>query len=588
MRRQVSLLGIAACAALAIAGLLVWLRAPASDRAVVDGPASATGSATGAESSSRESTDVAVAPESASGASPRAAVTATRATTPPAPPVAPKSAPPAPVVSVTLLGSFRRPDGSEIEVDRARTELRDALGLVRSVDVQRSKSVRMTALAPGRYTVRVEAPGFEHREQIVDSSRVENAKREGNSEPVFEEQLVLWPAGWVAVVLETTDGRPFSALASDMGFEPVRVFAGAFQVRTRLDPPSVRDTPGSGETPPDPAALARFRPPSGYKSWELPKSSIGSLELMRAPPFWVGLDVYGTPFGWELLSPGAREIVFRLDLAALEERFARVKLRVVDETGRKPVEHALVTLRADSSVHRRADLTDVASPADGRVELVRVVPGRYELCVVRGESQHLEMVDLHPGERRDLGDIALGLAAGIEVLVVGVDGKPAEAFVEIGPYEKGARCGDLYPQMLRHHSDGRGHEKLPMPSGTSIVRAAVAIGRSNGAGSSQEVRGARSANLLLDPRSIPNPPLRLELREPFQVHIATKRAEGARIEVLDELDLVVARSVKTTDRALDAELVPGRYRAHAVTPEGVAGLDTPFVVDRAAQRIDVD
>src|SRR5439155_22467964 len=135
-------------------------------------------------------------------------------------------------------------------------------------------------------------------------------------------------------------------------------------------------------------------------------------------------------------------------------------LRVVDEGSRAPVAQALVTLRADNSAHRRAGLTDVPTHGDGQVELVHVVPGRYELTVARGESQHQEMIELHPKERRDLGDIALGMAAGLDVLVVDERGNPAQAWLEIGAYGKDARNGDLYPQMLHHATEARDGARL--------------------------------------------------------------------------------------------------------------------------------
>src|SRR5262249_8369595 len=82
------------------------------------------------------------------------------------------------------------------------------------------------------------------------------------------------------------------------------------------------------------------------------------------------------------------------------------------ERTRAPVGEALVTLRADDSAHRRKDQGSVPTGSDGRLELARVVLGRYELEIFRGESQHQELIELRPAERRDLGDIPLGNAKG--------------------------------------------------------------------------------------------------------------------------------------------------------------------------------
>jgi hypothetical protein len=219
--------------------------------------------------------------------------------------------------------------------------------------------------------------------------------------------------------------------------------------------------------------------------------------------------------------------------------------------------------------------------------LERIVPGRYELAVARGDSQHQQMIELGISERRDLGDIELGEAKPFEVLVVDDEGNPRPAtFVEIGPYKKGERSSELYPQMMRHHSGEGGRAKLPMPTDAAIVRAAVEIGRSHQA--SQEVRGMRSANVLLDPRSPPSQPIRLMLLQPVSVKLSTKHKDNVRLEVLDELDVVVARSVKDTDRKLEAELVPGRYRARTIAADGTTGLDVPFTADGKQGEITLD
>jgi hypothetical protein len=72
------------------------------------------------------------------------------------------------------------------------------------------------------------------------------------------------------------------------------------------------------------------------------------------------------------------------------------------------------------------------------------------------------------------------------------------------------------------------------------------------------------------------------------VHVVTRRIDLARIEILDELDVIVARSVRDTEKILDADLVPGRYRARTITPAGVAGLAVPFIADGKQPEIQID
>jgi hypothetical protein len=621
MSQRSILLAITALAVMFSLGLLVWISASIREKPVV---ATARIVST-RETEPAESSSPVATPEIESNAPSRTEIAKPAASKP-----IPSAAPAAAATSsakdgVTLVARFVRPDFKEIEVAHATIELSDMHGGVHRASVDRKSFARFTNLAPESYVVRVTAQELEHREETLDLVHANDAKKGQDGEVVVVQRVVLWPAEWAAVIVETNDGRPFSALAVDLGYTPMHLFVGAFHARAQLDPPDARSKRAAGaasladassrvqrdgtasfvnapttrspfnagadpalaDAPPSDKDLVRFHPPPEHKSWELSKSCVGSLELVHAPPMWVGLDLFGRPLGWELLAPGAHEVVFRIDRAALEDRFARLTVRVIDAQSRAPVADALVTLRADNSSHRRPDLTNVASDADGGVELVNVVPGRYELSVARGDAQFQRMIQLERAERRNLGDVALGESRALEVEVVDDRGEPATAFVEIGPYEKGARSVDLYPRMMRHQAS-RGHAKVPMPSERAILRAAIEMGRGNGPTDAQEVHGVRSANVLLDPRSSTSSPLRLVLQKPVKMRVTTSRRNSARVEVLDELDLVVARSIEGRTRELEVELVPGRYRARTVAPDGTASFEVPFTADGTQSEIAID
>jgi hypothetical protein len=583
-RRQRLLIALAALAAVSLALLFAWITSLERDRS---SPVVVHDRAT-APSSTAAPSEVAAPPAAGEQSPARTEI----AKAPAAKPAVEHTAPaPARGANVTLVAKFARPDSSDVEIASGVLELRDSKGAARTIDIKQSTSVRVTGLAPSIYVARVRAPDFEHREQFLDLTKLDEATRHGSDEPVFEKTLVCWPPQWVAVIVECTDGRPLASLARDLDTEPKRLFVGAFQVHTQLDPPRMPTNGSSadaGEMQRGESALARFRPPPDYKSFEIARSCVGSLELLHAPPMWVELELFSKPVGWESLQVGAREIVFRIDRSALDERFAGVKARIVDPKDHAPVAQALVTLRADSSALRRSDQTKVPTDAAGRVVLEHIVPGRYEFQVVRGESQHQQMIDLAVGEQRDLGDIVLGEARGVDVLVMYEDGRPMMAHLELGPYRKLARSGEIYPAMMRHGAGPDGKGRLPMPSEVAIIRAAIEDGRSNGPKSSQEVHGIRSQNVVLDPSAPPSGPIKLVLRQPVNVKIVTKRPDNVRIEILDELDVVVARSVNETDKELKADVVPGRYRARTVTADGSAGLDVPFTADDKAPEISVD
>ena len=585
-RQRSILLAIAALAMLLLLALFAWISTSGRDRSgplIVHAP-DAEPSSPGVPPDAAAPLDVEPTERARAEVAKSAAASAPSARGTP-------SAPAAVASKITLLAKLTRPDKTELEVASGAVELRDAKGTLHRADIHQQRSVRISGLAPGIYVARVTAPDLDHRQQFVDLSHPEQATANDHGEPVIETKLVLWPAQWIAVVVETTGARPLSALATDLGYEPMTLFVGAFQVHTQIGAPrdaSAQSSAEASETQRGDSALARFRPTPDYKSWELAKSCVGSLELVHAAPMWVELELFGKPVGWESLQPGAREIVFRIDRSALEERFARVTARIVDPKDHAPVASALVTLRADTSAHRRTDLTNVPSNAEGRVALERVVPGRYELTVSRGESQHQEMIELGIGERRDLGDIELGESHGIDVLVVDEDGNPMQAHLEIGSYKTRIASASIYPPSLRYQSkaDGKGH--LPMPSERAIVRATVEVNRDNGSYASQEVHGVRSANVLIDPRSPPSSPIRLTLMQPVNVHVVMRRTDLARIEILDALDVIVARSVRDTEKILDADLVPGRYRARSVTPAGAAGPEVSFIADGKLPEIQID
>jgi hypothetical protein len=82
--------------------------------------------------------------------------------------------------------------------------------------------------------------------------------------------------------------------------------------------------------------------------------------------------------------------------------------------------------------------------------------------------------------------------------------------------------------------------------------------------------------------------LRLVLRTPIPVEVQTARPEGARFELLDELELVVARSPQTDALKLNIELIPGRYRARARDANGNLNREIPFEVVAKPLQVQVD
>lgn len=463
--------------------------------------------------------------------------------------------------AVDLLARVVRPDHAALRIDGSLV-LRSGTGEVRAMELADASEVRFEALPPDVYTVRFLGKRCEHYEQRFDL-RGEGAESGTSGRPQFEERVIVWPEAWVALVVRTPDGSSFESIADALGFERKRVLVGAFRAFARLDPP---DAANASDAP-----SARFREPPSYQSWALPGAVVGSLELTESPPMWVRLDVLGKPLEWKLLAPGARELDFTLDAERFARGFATLALRVVDAPGGAPVRGALATLKADTSAHRRADQAKVPPDADGRWLFTSVIPGRYELSVESAGALFQERIELAPGEARDLGERVLAPGRGVPLRVVDAEGKPARAWIEIAPYQRGARTSDLYPPNLHRSTGGDGEYVLPMPSAPSIVRATLMDPRT-GIPSDD-----RSPELLLDPERPPLSEIVLVLREPIPVRF--EAPSGARIDVLDALELVVASA--SGEKRASCEIVPGAYRARAFDASGTALGEARFeLVDR--------
>lgn len=477
--------------------------------------------------------------------------------------------------TVDLQLRFSDPRNDEIELASGWVEVQAQGREPLRREVRAAGSIAFESLVPGIYAVRASAPGFTHREQAFDLRSVEGAEdlREGRA--VFGERVVLWPNGWVAVVVRTSEGGPFEELAAELDLEPASLFVDAFEAR------AIRSVPGPDawanvEIPP----LAVFLEPPTYQAWQLPGSCVGTLQLLEAPPMWIGLAVHGRTVGWEPLQPGASDIVFHVDAQAFQESFASVKLRVVDAAG-APLSGARGTLKPDTSAHRRGDLAEVASDGEGLITFARVMPGRAELAILFEQTLHQELLELQPGQVLDLGDVPLTSGAAVPLRVVDAAGRPVTAWIEIAPFRTGQRVDQLYPPNLHRLTGGDGEYRLPMPSSVSIVRARCAVPPR------MMPTDDQSANVLLDPAAPPREPLLLIVREPVEVVFQMPAGEGLVLEVLDELGvLVIAPPYRRAEEGLPVEeLVPGNYTARLLdAARGLIGETAVTVLD-APQRV---
>ena len=422
---------------------------------------------------------------------------------------------------------FVDPGRSALHPQTARVRLTDPEGRSVEVTSNGSDSVRFERVEGARQIASVDAPGFVHRPQTLELQATG-----------LTEDLVLWPQHYVAVVVVTPEGKPLRELAGELGIEPRHLFYRAFEARAYPEELPADDTaPEGGQAPP-----AEFCPPPTYTQWEICESVVGALKLREPPPMWVSLDLLGQRVGMEHLEPGQKEVVFHLPLPALESKLARLQLRVLEGQTDDPARGAKVTLRADTAPYRRPDQENVPTRDDGTLEFARIVPGRYELVVERGDALYQDRIELAAGATRDLGTIRLTAGAALRIRVVDERGEPQQAWLEIAPYEPGKSVGDLYPPMLHEVTSLDGTGKLPMPARVSIVRAQQMIPRG------LSPSGRMSANVRVDPAFPPTGELRLVIPDQALVRIACNLPEARTLQLIDGSGLIVLDDSLSSER----------------------------------------
>ena len=446
-------------------------------------------------------------------------------------------------------GRLVLPDHSEVLVEHVEATLTDANGESFAYTGTDVDTIEFPDLPCGSYELAVRADGYRHRPETFVLPFAEGQDYTIES-GIRTERVTLWPAAWIPVVVLTRDGRPFAELAAERGWEPKRLFVDAFRVAVSLEPPSAAD-PHPAEPRND---LAIFHPVPGYQKVVLPGSVACSLELLEDPPLHVGLWVHGVFHSSQLVLQDDRELVFRVDQTDLDASLAQLTARLVDAESGTPITDARATLKADTSAHRRDDLSNRSPGDDGMLRFEHVIPGRHELTIEREGSLVQRRIALSPAEHRDLGDIAIRMGPGLTIRLVDANGDAVRCVVEVAPYERGVVVDDHYPPNLHRHCEGDGVYVLPVPDRPSIVRLRTRSSRVN------YTYPIVTGNVLVDPAALP-PELVLVALEHVDVKLepSTPLVDGHRYVVEDALGLVVDRVSGPAEGTLRREWIPGDY-----------------------------
>jgi hypothetical protein len=452
--------------------------------------------------------------------------------------------------SVSFTGELVLPSGERIEVASFRAELRGESGPALSASGVGQGSISFRGLTPQVYELSVQAEGYTHDTQVLDYSDAAGELEEPGAVTV---RVILWPSNWIPLVIRTADGRPFRALAEDLGWEARQMFVKAFDIKVSAELAG----PGS-ELPALDPELATFHVPSGNQVVELASAVAGSLELHVDPPLWAGLWIHGQHFASGILRSTREQLYFEIDHEDVAASLSGVELRVVDSASGLPVAGARVTLKADISSHRRADLSDQETDADGVIRFGWVMPGEHVLTILREGSIVQRILTVKSATTINLGDVPIGSSPELTVRVVDVRGNEVPAWIEIGPFERGRSVRELYPPNIHRKTSDDGHYSAPVPDRKSIIRARPL--RLNGTTRSYPHVG--SLNHLIDPAAL-LPELVIIAQDPVALSIEpiSPWGEGHSIRFEDELGLVVELVSGEASASLQVNLVPGVYTA---------------------------
>ncbi|MBK7644585.1 MAG: hypothetical protein IPJ19_16325 [Planctomycetes bacterium] len=239
--------------------------------------------------------------------------------------------------------------------------------------------------------------------------------------------LSLEPRRDLPVVLRTRDGRALEKVAPPSGEWARETWPTLLITES---PPIGRPSEGA----PDPllaTRLGRFlstvhgdvplRPGS-------PTCCVGYVRLFQAPPVVCSLVIGSRVLQSVQLEGDERLISFQVDPSELENTHADAELHVIDsETSLPPLARHGVWL---GMLGARAHELDAELDHNGRFELEGVAAGSAELELrLSGYENQTRRVDLHAGERNDLGVVRVHPGACVAGHIVSESGEPVHARV---------------------------------------------------------------------------------------------------------------------------------------------------------------
>jgi hypothetical protein len=413
-----------------------------------------------------------------------------------------------------------------------------------------SASFRIAGLAGGEWQLEIRAKGFH---ELRTSVRIDAKKP---SEDTFK----LWPATWIVVRAKTLDGAPYGEIARRLGLEPADLFEEGFRVWRSSTPPENDATwPATPPLEPD-GDFSRASP--HYERQRMDARDVARVRREAGATTWLALAFHSRFCGWAEVPGNVNAVEFELAAEDVTEQFGSLEFCAVDAHSEAPLADARAWLNAEVSGLRRPDTDKLAADELGCFSAKPLLPGEYDFAVTApGRAEHHQRIQIAPGERVDLGEIALELAQQLEIHVVDENGAPAQVLVQLGAW----RAGAWIEHCITPHAsttDGDGLVRVSMPSVKTVVSAQPIQRLPDGRAQPDPRRGA--AVTTFDPSSRAT---RLEIALP-KLHavglVLPNAVESAVwLRVLDEFEIAVARQ-RVAAEAFRFQLAAGQWRAQLV------------------------
>lgn len=364
------------------------------------------------------------------------------------------------------------------------------------VSTQDDGGYSVFALTPGTWTLHADAVGYKKHSQTVIVTTESN---EGRLDVTLE------PATMVQVHAQTPEGVPLERAIRDAKLS-WHTTPSVVAMRPKLPEAfPMRDTGGNLGI-----GVGQWRPASWKENrTEYPANWLGELELQVDPPIHIGLMLRQIVLQSQVLSRGQTKILFEVNLDDIRKKMGSVRVQVMSAVTGAPLTNA------------RVGFHDAQTGGGGRrvdgegVSVQEMPPGIWELDIsAKDHESYYQLVRLEPGQKLDLGQFVLDKAQILKGVVVGLDGKPAQAHIRWDALDR-----HTFPQELRNNMitscNAEGEFSI-----WRIGRGRYAVHAYLGRFGTEGV-----AHTLVDTRGGAPQDLRIQLQEAVQVRIVNEVPE---------------------------------------------------------------